>query len=489
MDETLQNYLSESQQKNVEQKPQNGDIAPEKAPAKPAPKPYPVFGTDITILEGDFIEFYKARMKIMAIKFKLVGQVNNKGEYVINEDIRRDLVRMEKEIEDSGETFYKAIALYMRKYFYFHVKIEQQENGMAKATLYLSEFVDGFLGQDYIVTPVAEYTSINDDEFRIRVRRAFHLVDVEVKNDDMAVPDLAVIMQDALDMELLLCGFFDMASQVYLMKMLKALEESNNETCLRVLERYHQLLALQNLDLNDKYKYIKYKALLDNAIDEVGGLEKLGLGVDVLKPIVNEYNKITQIITTARKGILEMDTAVKPEELLKTAPTINNRPAPKKTAGIPKPAVQPVKKPVNQPKNIVKKPEEKRPSSSWTPAPEPKPKPADRTAGRGKLEPTPAPSPEPPKEPNRVIGGTPENSNADKEPKPPMSTNPPPAASTEEDRFVDLTDGSGSAEEEDLGRDMMETEDMEKDDDMVDLYTNDEPERKIDEEAGLENGA
>ena len=211
MDEIEQNYLSEKDKK-VEEKPKK-DEAGGTPPVKPPPKPYPVFGTDFTIYEGDFIEFYKARMKIMAIKFKLVGQVNSQGTYVINEDIRRDLVRMEKEIEDSGETFYKAIALYMRKYFYFHIKIEEKENGMAKATLYLSEFVDGFLGQDYIVTPVAEYNSINDDEFRIRVRKAFHLVDVEVKNDDTAVPDLAVIMQDALDMELLLGGFFDMASQ------------------------------------------------------------------------------------------------------------------------------------------------------------------------------------------------------------------------------------------------------------------------------------
>lgn len=360
MDETFENNLSETQQNGVEQKPQNEGEQQEKAAEKPAPNPYPVFGTDISIFEGDFIDFYKARMKIMAIKFKLVGQVNSQGAYVISEDIRRDLVRMEKEIEDSGETFYKAIALYMRKYFYFHVKIEPNDDGTAKATLFLSEFVDGFLGQDYIVTPVAEYTSINDDEYRIRVRKAFHLVDVEVKNDDTAVPDLAVIMQDALDMELLLGGFFDMAGQVYLMKMLKVLEESDNPICKRVLDRYHELLALQNLDINEKFKYIKFKSLLDNAIDEVGGLEKLGINFNILRPIIADYNKITKMITSARKGILEMSTAVAPDALKQAG---NNSAQTKKTAGK---QAKKVTKPAAAAKAPAKKPAVKPAASSST---------------------------------------------------------------------------------------------------------------------------
>ena len=352
MDEILQNNFSEAQQKNVEKKPNEGE-APAKVTEKPAPKPYPVFGRDISIFEGDFIDFYKARMKIMAIKFKLVGQVNNQ-----------------------------------KKYFYFHVKLESNDDGTAKATLYLSEFVDGFLGQDYIVTPVAEYTSVNDDEFRIRVRKAFHLVDVEVKNDDTAVPDLAVIMQDAIDMELLLGGFFDMAGQLYLMKMLKVLEESKNPTCKRVLDRYHELLALQNMDMNEKFKYIKYKALLDNAIDEVGGLEKLGIGFDVLRPIIADYNKITQMITSARKGILEMDTPVQPD-LIKQ---MTNNPAtaakkqtatPPKTAGKqPPPKTQPQKKPEAKKPPIA---EEKPSGSSYDYYQPPKPeKGISRTPGADK---------------------------------------------------------------------------------------------------------
>ena len=122
------------QDEKVEKKP---DGEGEKPAPKP-PEPYIMFGSDQVITEPEFIIYAKYRMKMLIMKYKLVGTVNNKGQYTISDDIKRDLIRMEKEIADSDDTYFKAIALYMKKHFHYNVKIEQVEGAKAKASLYLA---------------------------------------------------------------------------------------------------------------------------------------------------------------------------------------------------------------------------------------------------------------------------------------------------------------------------------------------------------------
>lgn len=272
------------------------------------PQPYHVFGSDMTVTKAEFITYYKYRMKMMIMKYKLVGRVGDDGQYRIADEIRRDLVKMEKEIEDQNEFYYKAIALYMKKHFYYSIRIQLLDDGTAKASLYLSEFVDNFLGHEYIVTHVADFVDIYDDEYRVKLRKAFHLVDVETKVDDMAVPELAVVMQDAFDFELIAGDLYDMASQVYLMSMLKELEASG-PIGAEVLARYRQLLAEGNIEVDEKFRYTSYKALLDRVMDEFGGLEGIGLDPVKVSKIVSDMNKMLQQVDKASvRGPLEMQT-------------------------------------------------------------------------------------------------------------------------------------------------------------------------------------
>ena len=279
-------------------------------------KPYMVFGQDFSLSNSYVIDYYKTRAKMMAIKFKLVGRFNENGLYKVANNIRYDLIKMEKEIDDSGEDFYKAIALYMKKYFYFHVKIEVIDEGKAKASLYLSEYVEDFLGENYITTHVADFIDVYDEEFRIKVRKAFNLVDVATRIDDFAVPELAVVMQDAFDLELVVGGLYDMASQIFVMRMLKALEE-NGEKGAKVLSRYRQLLAeSKDIEINEKYRYSHYKALLDRAVDENGGYEKIGVETKVVESIMKDMNGTVKAIEKASgKGIIELDGPIKRYEL------------------------------------------------------------------------------------------------------------------------------------------------------------------------------
>lgn len=278
-------------------------------------KPYKVFGQDFSLSDPDLIDYYKTRMKMMAIKYRLVGRVNSQGQYKIPDSIRYDLVGMEKEIEENGEDYYKAIALYMKKHFYFRIKIVPIEGGKAKASLYLSEYIEDFLGLEYIVSHIADFTDVYDDNFRIKLRKAFNLVDVATKVDDTAVPDLAVVMQDCFDLELVVGGLYDMASQIFVMRLLKALEEGG-EAGAKVLAKYRELLAKsKDIEINDKFRYSHYKALLDRAIDELGGYEKIGLDPKVLQAIMKDINGTVKAIdNVSNKGMIEADLPDKPKD-------------------------------------------------------------------------------------------------------------------------------------------------------------------------------
>ena len=220
-------------------------------------EPYKVFGRDFSLTDPDYIRYYKIRMKIMAVRYQLLGRVNNNGVYQIPAVIKQELVSMFKEIEDMDHDWYRASAVYMKKYYFFHVKLTMLENNMAKASLYLSEFVDDFLEDEYIVSHIADFVDVYDDEFRIKVRQAFNLVDVAVPMSDMQVPNIAVVVQDAIDIEMLVGGLYDIASQIYVMRMLKLLEGAG-EKGQAIIRRYKELIIDKDEnDINEKHKNIK----------------------------------------------------------------------------------------------------------------------------------------------------------------------------------------------------------------------------------------
>ncbi len=314
------------QQKQAENKNAEAQISTEAT--KPSLK---VYGQDITVTDGDLIDYYRTRMKMMVMRFMLVGRFDDKGIYRIKNEIKYDLIRMNKEISDSGEDFYRAEARFITKFFYFNIKIEVLEDKKAKASLYLSEYVDDFLEDEYIVSHIADYTDDYDEQFRVKIRRVFNLYDAAIKNDEFKMPSLAVLMQDEYDINEYIGGLYDIASQIYVMRMLKLLETSSEPECQEIIKRYKELIVDKDEnDINEKYKFTKFKALLDRAIDEKGGLEKLKVNKDELKSIINEVNKSVKAID----GVQKRAAAV---EVLKTgdSPTSSSKGggSKKKTAG------------------------------------------------------------------------------------------------------------------------------------------------------------
>lgn len=306
---------------------------------------YNVYGTEFSISNPEYIDFYKTRFKMMAIRYNLVGRVNNNGRYVIANDVKQDLVNMSKEIEDMGEDFYSASNIYMKKEFFFRISITALEDGNAKASLYLIEYIGDMLENDHIKTRIADYVDKYDEEFRVKVRRVFNLVDVAVPVSDFTVPSLAVVMQDNVDMLLTIAPLYDIASQIYLLSMLKLMELAG-EVGGGILKTYNELKEnSKDLLESDKYKNTHLKMLLDRAIDIHGGLEKIRINKIYIEKNVKDVNAQVKAIEDAQKkmGALEVIQSKKEDDKKD-----NGKVTPKKAS--------PKKKPE---KKLEKKPEKK----------------------------------------------------------------------------------------------------------------------------------
>lgn len=293
---------------------------------------YKVYGQDFSLSDADYIDYYRTRMKMMTMRFMLVGRIDDNGVYRIKDEIKYDLISMLKEISDEDEDYIRGEAYFMKKYFYFQIDITR-DGLKAKASLYLSEFVDDFLDDEYIVSHIADFEDVDDQHFVNKVKEAYNLKDVALKNDELKIPNLAVLMQDEYDIDKYIGGLYDIASQIYLMRMLKLLEESGDPACLDIIKRYKELSVDIDEQENEEYerrninKNTRLKALLDRAIDEKGGLDKLNVNKEKLKNIVHEINKSVKAID----GLQKNPAAI--EILRPDSPKSSGGGAPKKVAG------------------------------------------------------------------------------------------------------------------------------------------------------------
>lgn len=280
-------------------------------------KPLKVYGSEYETSDEEEISYYKTMLRMLSIKCGLVGRFTRTGKYIIPDEIKTDLVKINKEISDSGENFYKANTQYMRKNFFFVVRMEMIDDVKAKASLYLQEEADNVFAGQYLTSHIADFVDDYNEYFRINVRKVFNLLDVAIINEDYRVPNLAVLLQDYIDLELFVAGLYDTACQIYLLKMLKLLEEEGGEEGLEILKRYKELIAHLEIEkMSGKYKYTNYKNMLDKAILEKGGLQKLPVAQNKVKEIVKEMNKSVKSIEDLKlkPGAIEV---MKPKDIKK----------------------------------------------------------------------------------------------------------------------------------------------------------------------------
>ena len=145
-------FLTSEEHKDSEKKP----ALPEEK--KEEKKLFQVFGEkDILLSKIDFIDYQKINNKMLFLQFHLMGQFDENGKYYIKEDIRRDLVRVQKEIQEEDDKGFLAEVRYAKVLFNFEVEIEY-EDANAKASLFIIEKVD----DQTIKTLLDSFSDAND---------------------------------------------------------------------------------------------------------------------------------------------------------------------------------------------------------------------------------------------------------------------------------------------------------------------------------------
>lgn len=278
----------------------------EKKEEKPA---YKVHGHDILVKDELVKKYYQTSMKLLVFSNLLVGRFDDNGNYIISKEIKRDLVVMDKEIDDEGEKFFKAANVYMKKNFYYYISLSMLGDGKAKAALYLYEYVGDFFDKEFLVSHIANFIDNYDQDFRGKVRKAFNLVDVDVPNNDFTTPNLAVLMQRMIDDKIRAYEMYDIMCQAYVMRMLKALEGS--ELGRDIIEEYKKLLAKAG---KGKLSWIKQKALLDRAINKFGGYERLKEDLVDTKALFAEAIKQYEEIERRKAAVEVIDIPEKEEK-------------------------------------------------------------------------------------------------------------------------------------------------------------------------------
>ena len=307
-----------------------------KAEEKPADNRYKVYGENIYVADKEIIEYYQMSAKLLCFANLLVGRFDDKGNYIIAKEIKRDLVAMDKEVSEEGPNFFKATNLYMKKNFYYYISLSKTADGKGKASLYLYEYVGDYMEKDFISSHVADFVDELDASFKDKVRHSFNLVDVDIPNDDRITPALAVLMQKMIDEQLRSADIIEMACQVYVIRALKNLEKSAQGR--KIVEKFKEELA--RISKGKQLSYMKQKAILDRVVNSFGGYEILDIDQKTQQELMQELTK-TFNDTVSRKAIIEDATPEKKDEKAGAKPAAK-KPAAKKAgaAGAKKPAAK-----------------------------------------------------------------------------------------------------------------------------------------------------
>lgn len=272
-------------------------------------KKYTFFGQEISLAEKENIVFQQNSAKMLCSLFMLIGRFDENGKYTITDDVKRDLVRMPKEIRLVEENLYTAHSVFMKEDFEFKIVITEIDQSKVRATLYLEEDVGEAVEGGVIATRIADFVDEKNENFRIKVRKVFNLLDLGMPVDEMNVTNISVILQRDLDLDLVAGDLYDIASQIYLMRMLKLLEKT--EKGREVIREYKNYVQAREVSYKRMNAY--HKTLLDRAINNIGGTEKLDTPKEETSKAIADMNKAIQLLTATKAGQAAVETA-KPSE-------------------------------------------------------------------------------------------------------------------------------------------------------------------------------
>ena len=238
-------------------------------------KPCKVFESDIVLTEPVAIDYYKSCIKEFEAYNMLLGTINEEGEYVIGENIRRDLALLPKEQIAEGYHLIEALSRIKGKDLFFVIEIDEEviENANSLVgSLFVIEKVAGYEGVDSLKTFVAKIIQPVSDKFVDKAKAVFNIQTTLGDFDDAKFADLLKQLNNQYEDWLILEDIIDLSSQIYIMRILQLLEEEG-ELGQAVISAYNKQIKEQGFAGNSRY--IELRKVLDSVIEQHGGIDKV----------------------------------------------------------------------------------------------------------------------------------------------------------------------------------------------------------------------
>jgi len=292
-----------------------------------------VWGKDRILTNKDEIDYYKVQLNQVLIKNRLVGFVTDEGNYTFEDEIKRDLVKIKKEVADSTLDIYFALSIFMGKTFNFSVVVDYKNNDYVEASLYLNETVSGYEPIQSLRTFVAKAVFPYNDKLKENIYTTFNLVDSIQKHDDLLIPNLATKLQAMIDQEIIFDQVTDLGAQIYIMRTLKVLSKSGklgHEMANEYKKQAEKVKSETPADKQEKIN-IQLQKVLDRIIEEKGGFEALPIDKEEAHKPMREFVDSMQKAEMLKSGV-EVKSNKKEEAKTEKA-SAPAKPATKKAGG------------------------------------------------------------------------------------------------------------------------------------------------------------
>ena len=215
----------------------------------------------------DDISYYKASQDFEIAQGLLLGCFDDDGKYYVPDEICKELIGLDKLIEETSSNKYFLSARAGDYKFKFEVIIEKKEDKKVAYLYFLENIsVAGIINKNYH-TLVASYIDDDDINFLFRMKKAFNIfARIEAEGKDMKNMDKAskilILKKDLLNKRNKLYYGRDALDKLYVKEILSILK-SAGPAGKRLILMYMEAVRSKNLNKLKVNKYVTLRQILD----------------------------------------------------------------------------------------------------------------------------------------------------------------------------------------------------------------------------------
>ena len=296
---------------------------------------YFVFDNDKGFVSGEHDVNRMRSLRFKDVIFNdLVGDFDEKGKYVIAENIEVDLVNLKKEIVENSLNGVEGRAVIDDRVFTFNVTPPQPlGNGNAYCYLQLLEELPRVNGYyiDTLTSTIATYEYKNDEYFFDNALKVFDFFEKKgVEDDDKQIlPDslrarfvmLAQMREQAYDP-------LDKLEEAYFNKRLQLLSE-DPELAIILAEFANKRNKLEPYFANAEHKYIFLNQILDEVLDTAVAIKALDKSPSIKEQLKEADNKAYGLAIKVEEKVRQDNTIEKAQENVMFTENIGEKSQPK----------------------------------------------------------------------------------------------------------------------------------------------------------------